>query len=176
MVMNHLLMLQRMLLNERTVTDFSNIQGFGSKRNAVEYVKICGPGNSVGIVTGYGLDGSGIESRRGRIFRTCPDRPWGPPSLLYNGYRVFPRGKEQPGRDAVPSPPSSAVGHERLELYLYSPYGPYGLYRSSVAVQGCNLPLPYVRIYNPPAQRFEHAVWQVLVSQERQANVFPTTV
>ena len=26
----------------------------------------------------------------GEIFRTCPDRPWGPPSLLYNGYRVFP--------------------------------------------------------------------------------------
>ena len=40
----------------------------------------------------------------GEIFRTCPDRPWGPPSLLYNGYRVFPRRKERPGRDADPSP------------------------------------------------------------------------
>ena len=27
------------------------------------------------------------------IFRAYPDRPWGPPSLLYNGYRVFPGGK-----------------------------------------------------------------------------------
>ena len=45
----------------------------------------------------------------GEIFRTCPDRPWGPPSLLYNGYRVFPGGKERPGRDADPSPPSIAV-------------------------------------------------------------------
>ena len=45
----------------------------------------------------------------GEIFRTCPDRPWGPPSLLYNGYRVFPGGKERPERDADPSPPSSAV-------------------------------------------------------------------
>ena len=45
----------------------------------------------------------------GEIFRTCPDRPWGPPSLLYNGYRVFPEGKEGPGRDADPSPTSSAV-------------------------------------------------------------------
>jgi hypothetical protein len=26
------------------------------------------------------------------IFRTCPDRPWGPPSLLYYGYRFFPGG------------------------------------------------------------------------------------
>ena len=48
-----------------------------------------GPGRSVGIATGYGLDGPGIESRWGEIFRTCPERPWGPPSLLYNGYRVF---------------------------------------------------------------------------------------
>jgi hypothetical protein len=30
-----------------------------------------------------------------------------------------------------------------VELYLYSPYGPYGLYRASVPVQGCTLPLPY---------------------------------
>jgi len=36
--------------------------------------------------------------------RTCPDRPWDPPSLLYNGYQVFPGGKERPGRDADPSP------------------------------------------------------------------------
>ena len=97
---------------------------------------MCGPGSSVGIATGYGLDGPGIESGRGEIFRTCPDRPWGPPSLLYNGYRVFPGAKERPGRDADPSPDSSAVGHERVELYLYSPYVPYGLYRASVPVQG----------------------------------------
>jgi hypothetical protein len=46
--------------------------------------------------------------------------------------RIFPGGKERPGRDADPSPPSSAVGHERVEQYLYSPYGPYGLYIASV--------------------------------------------
>ena len=34
-------------------------------------------------------------------------------------------------------------GHERVELYLYSPYGPYGLYRASVPVQGCSLALPF---------------------------------
>jgi hypothetical protein len=57
----------------------------------------------------------------GEIFCTCPDQPWGPPSLLYNGYWVFPGGKKRPGRDADPSPPTSAVGHERVELYLYPP-------------------------------------------------------
>jgi hypothetical protein len=28
----------------------------------------------------------------GKIFRNRPDRPWGPPNLLYNGYRVIPKG------------------------------------------------------------------------------------
>jgi hypothetical protein len=48
-----------------------------------------GPGSSAGIATDYGLNGPGIESRWGEIFRTCPDRPWGPPSLLYDGHRIF---------------------------------------------------------------------------------------
>ena len=56
-------------------------------------VTMVGRGSSVGIATGYGLDGPGIESRWGEIFRTCPDRPWGPPSLLYNVHRVLPGGK-----------------------------------------------------------------------------------
>ena len=63
---------------------------------------------------------------------------------MYNGYRFFPGGKERPGRDADPSPTSRAVGHERVELYVYSPYGPYGLYRASVPVHGCTLPF-YIR-------------------------------
>ena len=71
-------------------------------------VYVSGPGSSVGIATAYGLDSPGIEPLWGEIFRTCPDRPWGSPSLLYNGYRVFPGGKVLPGRDADPSPPSSA--------------------------------------------------------------------
>ena len=61
-----------------------------------------GPGSVVGIATAYGLDGPGIESRWVEIFRTSPGRPWGPSSLLYNGYRVFPGGKVLPGRDADP--------------------------------------------------------------------------
>jgi len=77
------------------------------------------------LATGWTVRGS--NPGRGEIFRTCPDRPWGPPSLLYNGYRVFPGGKERQGRDADPSPPSSAVGHERVELYLYSHLGLRGL-------------------------------------------------
>src|SRR5215813_9404891 len=33
-----------------------------------------------------------------------------------------------------------------VELYLYSPYGPYGLYRASVPVQGCTLPFLWSRV------------------------------
>jgi len=85
-------------------------------------VNFVGPGSSVGVATELRAELSGDRiPRGGEIFRTCPDRPWDLPSLLYNGYRVFPGGKERPGRDAEPSPPSSAVGHERVELYLYSP-------------------------------------------------------
>jgi hypothetical protein len=54
--------------------------------------------SSVGIATGYGLDDRGVGFRvpvGSRIFSSpnSPDRLWGPPSLLYNGYeRLFPLG------------------------------------------------------------------------------------
>ena len=68
-----------------------------------------GSGSSVGMATGYRLDFGGSNPVGSEIFRTCPDWLWGSPSLLYNGYRVLPGGKEWPGYDADPSPPSSAV-------------------------------------------------------------------
>ena len=45
----------------------------------------------------------------GARFSACPDWPWGPPSLLYNGYRVFSGGKVRPGRAADHSPPSNVA-------------------------------------------------------------------
>ena len=56
----------------------------------MQYSHIWSWDSSVGIATCYGLEGPGIESRWGEIFRTYPDWLRGPPSLLYNGYRVFP--------------------------------------------------------------------------------------
>ena len=67
------------------------------------YRWIGGPGSDVSIATGYRLDGPGIKSRLGEIFRTYPDLPWGPPSLLYNGYRVFPGGVKS-GRGVALTP------------------------------------------------------------------------
>ena len=44
---------------------------------------------------------------RGEIFRTRPDRRWGPRNLLYNGYRVPFPGVKRPGR-GVDHPPHLA--------------------------------------------------------------------
>jgi hypothetical protein len=43
------------------------------------------------LATGWRIRGSNPGGDE--IFRTRPDRPWGPHNLLYNGYRAFPGGK-----------------------------------------------------------------------------------
>jgi hypothetical protein len=83
----------------------------------------CGQGSTVSIATGYRLDHPGTESRWGEICCTCPDQPVDLPSLLYNGYWVFPMGKERLGHDADPSPPSSAVV---MNEYSYTSTPPVG--------------------------------------------------
>jgi hypothetical protein len=79
------------------------IEVLGRDTGPVKIISVLGPGSSVGIATGY--DWTVRKSNRGggEAFRTCPDRPWGPHSFLNSGYRVFPGGKERPGRDADPS-------------------------------------------------------------------------
>ena len=65
----------------------------------------CGPGSSVGIATGYGLDGPGIESRWGARFSApVHTGPGAHPAFCTMGTG----GKERPGRDIDPSPPSNA--------------------------------------------------------------------
>ena len=115
---------------------------FAPVRNGVMYMYVVGRTAQLvqRLATGWTIRGSNPGG--GEIFRTCPDRPWGPPSFLYSGYQVFPRGKERLGRDADPSAPSSAVVKkeqsydstppmgrtactEPLCLYKGAPYLPY---------------------------------------------------
>ena len=76
--------------------------------------------SSVGIATCYGLDGPGIEFRWSRDFPHRPDRPWSPPSLLQNGYRVSFLAVKRPRCGAKHPPSPTAEVKKRVELYLYS--------------------------------------------------------
>ena len=85
-----------------------------------------GRDSSVFIATRYGMEVRGSNPGGDEIFRTRPDRPWGPPSLLYNEYRVF-AGWKTAGAWRWPPTPSSVEFKERIELYLYFPLDLRGL-------------------------------------------------
>jgi len=89
------------------------------------------------LATGWTVRGSNVGG--GETFRTCADRLWGPPSFLYNWYRLSFPGVKRSGRGVNHPSPSSAKMNERLQLHLYSPSGP------SRSVLGWNLLLPLTR-------------------------------
>jgi len=93
------------------------------KKLCLDIIFFRGPGSLAGIAT------TGWTARNripvGTRFSARPNRSRVPPSLLYNGYRVFPGGKLRPGRAADHSPPFYYRGHGRVELHLYPPSGPH---------------------------------------------------
>jgi hypothetical protein len=54
------------------------------------------------LSTGWTVRGSNTGG--GEIFRTCSNRTWGPPSLLYNGYRVLTGVNSGRGVKLTPHP------------------------------------------------------------------------
>ena len=117
-----------------------------------------GRDSSVGIATGYGLDGPGIESRWGgaRFSAHVQTGPGAHPASSTMGTGSFPGVTSGWGVTMTPHPllvpwsrksrtipllplwavrPVQSLSACTVELYLYSPYGPYGLYRASVPVQ-----------------------------------------
>ena len=70
--------------------------------------------SAVSITTRFELDGRGSNPGKGRDFPQPSRTALGPPSLLYNGYRVcFPEVR-RPGYEADNSPlPSAEVKSEK---------------------------------------------------------------
>jgi hypothetical protein len=60
----------------------------------------------------------------GEKFFGCLKKPWGPHSLLNNGYRVSFKVEKLPGHGVDLPPQSSADVKENVELCLQSPFGP----------------------------------------------------
>jgi hypothetical protein len=80
---------------------------------------------AVSIATGYGLDdervGVGIP-KGARIFTSPfrPDRLWGPPRPLPNGYKgALSSGVKRPGSEADHSPPTSAEVKKMRSIRLH---------------------------------------------------------
>jgi len=91
---------------------------------AVDNIKTVGRNSSVCTATCYGLDGPGIESRLGVRISTPFQTVRGAHPTSYTMSIGFFPGVKQRGRSVEHSPPTSAEFKERVELYLYSPYGP----------------------------------------------------
>jgi hypothetical protein len=90
----------------------------------------------------------------GEVFPARPNRPRGLPNLIHNWYRVSFLGVKRP----VGGPPSSAEVKEKVDLYLYSPFGP------SCSVIGRALPLHLPSTFlsllsEPRIKRLKANIW-----------------
>jgi len=124
MVYFHIVYLEWLRKPTKNLRQYSRCHNRDSQQAPAEYYHQHkrGRDSAVGIATRYGLDGPVIESPWKRDFPHLSS--WGPPSLLYNGYRVSFPGVKRPGRGVDNPVPSSAEVKERVQLYLYSPSGP----------------------------------------------------
>jgi len=119
-----------------------------------------GPGSSVDIATGYGLDGPGIESRRGARFSPPVQTGLGAhPASCTMGTGSFQGVKGGRGVTLTPHHLLVPLSRKSRAIPLLPPYGPYGLYRASVPVQGW--PLPFFLKINCSETKIQ-ARWRIL--------------
>jgi hypothetical protein len=86
-------------------------------------VKLAGIAQSVQrLATDWKVRGS--NSSECAIFRTRPDLPWSPGSLIFNGYRLSFQGVKLLGRGVNHPHLSKAEIKERVEQHIYSSSGP----------------------------------------------------
>jgi len=79
----------------------------------------------------------------GEIFRTRPDRPWGPSSLLYNGYRVSFPGVMRSTRGVHQPPRSSADVKEAAEFPFCALMACSSVYLTFYRMSLCTSPLAH---------------------------------
>ena len=97
-----------MFTGQKTVRSRGYLDAFEKKNNSA-LTEIHGPGSIVGIATGYRIDGPRIESWWGRDFMHLSRPALMPIQTPVQWVPGLFQGKERPGRDADPSPSSSAV-------------------------------------------------------------------
>jgi hypothetical protein len=115
----------------------------------------------------------------GDIFPISPNRSWGPPSLLYNGYWFSFQRVKRPRRDLNHQPTSSAEVKESVELYLYSPSGPSWpvLWRNSrftfTFTTTCNIVLKHFHKTTTTRLWWYTVILHIMqLPSQRQANTF----
>jgi hypothetical protein len=91
-----------------------NCQPFCICNNSTQYTLDYGPGSSVGIATGYGLDGPGIETWWGRDFSRTSRPALGPTQPPVQ----WVPGVKWPGHGADHPPPSSAEDRMSIAMPL----------------------------------------------------------
>jgi hypothetical protein len=107
------------------------------------FIKSNGPVSVVGIPTGHGLDGPGIESPWERLSAYVQAGPGAYPASCTISTGSFTGVKCGRGVELTTHPLLVSWSRKSGVIPLL-PYGPYGLYRASVPVQSCILPfLPY---------------------------------
>ena len=108
------------------------------------------------IATDWTVRGS--NPGRGDIFCSRSGRPWGPPSLLYNGYRVFFLGVKGPWRSVDHPHQSSADVKEREELHLCSLLGLRDLFQGEHYLYLCCCVVQRSENQNFRGDRYGHII------------------
>jgi len=103
-------------------------------------LNICGPGSSVGIATGYGLDGPGIESRWRRDFPPVQTGPGARLASCAMGTGCFPAVNCGRGVLLTTNPILVPRSWKSRAIPLYPPSGPHRI------CKGITLPLPFFTV------------------------------
>jgi len=134
------------------------------------YIYIYGPGSVVGIATGSGGrsgDRIPVVTRFSAPVQTGPGTH---PASCTMGTGSFPGVKSGRGV-ALTTHPLLVPWSRKSRAIPLLPYGPYGLYRASVPVQRCLLPLIYINHALTTLDRQLRTVFPQLMLTQRHCNI-----